>query len=60
MADKHLDEGIGRLKEAAGSLADDQGLKDEGQADRAEATFKDKVDKVVEALIARDKELGRT
>ena len=35
MADKHVDEGKGRLKEAAGNLADDQGLKDEGRADQA-------------------------
>ena len=45
MTDKHVDEGKGRLKEAAGSLADDQGLKDEDRADQAKATFKDKVEK---------------
>jgi len=56
MADKHVDEGKGRLKEAAGNLPDDQGLKDEGRADQAKATFKDKVEKVIDALSARDKE----
>ena len=60
MADKHVDEGKGGLKEAAGSLGDDQSLKDEGRADQAKATFKDKVEKVVDALGARDKEVGRT
>ena len=60
MADKLVEEGKGRLKEAAGSLADDQGLKDEGRADQARARFKDKVEKVIDALSARDKEVGRT
>ena len=55
MADKHVDEGKGRLKEAAGSLTDDKSLKDDGKADQAKATFKDKVEKVVDALSARDK-----
>ena len=55
MADKHIDEGKGRLKEAAGSLTDDHGLKNEGRADQAKATVKDTVDKVVDALTARDK-----
>ena len=55
MADKHIDEGKGRLKQAAGSLTDDQSLKNEGKADQAKATVKDEVDKVVDALTARDK-----
>ena len=46
MADKHIDEGKGRLKQAAGSLTDDRRLKNEGKADQAKATVKDKVDKV--------------
>jgi uncharacterized protein YjbJ (UPF0337 family) len=44
--DKNVDEGKGRLKEAAGSLSDDQDLKNEGKGDRAKASVKDKVDKV--------------
>jgi uncharacterized protein YjbJ (UPF0337 family) len=48
MADKHIDEGKGRLKQAAGSLTDDHSLKNEGKADQAKATVKDKVDKVVD------------
>jgi uncharacterized protein YjbJ (UPF0337 family) len=55
MADKHIDEGKGRLKQAAGSLTDDQSLKNEGKADQAKATVKDKVGKVADALTARDK-----
>jgi uncharacterized protein YjbJ (UPF0337 family) len=44
--DKTVDEGKGRLKEAAGSLTADRDLKKEGKADRAKASVKDKVDKV--------------
>lgn len=46
MDDKHVDEGKGRLKEAAGSLTDDRQLKNEGKVDRGKASAKDKVDKV--------------
>jgi uncharacterized protein YjbJ (UPF0337 family) len=46
--DKNVDEGKGRLKEAAGSLTDDQDLKNEGKGDRAKAAVKDKVDKVAD------------
>jgi len=55
MSDKHVAEGKGRLKEAAGSLTDDQSLKNEGKVDRGKATVKDKVDKVADALSGRDK-----
>jgi uncharacterized protein YjbJ (UPF0337 family) len=55
MADKHVDEGKGRLKEAAGSLTDDRDLKNEGKVDRGKATVKDKVDKVADVLKGRDK-----
>jgi uncharacterized protein YjbJ (UPF0337 family) len=55
MADKHIDEGKGRIKQAAGSLTDDQSLKNEGKVDQAKASIKDKVDKVADALTAHDK-----
>jgi uncharacterized protein YjbJ (UPF0337 family) len=42
--DKNMDEGIGRLKEAAGSVTGDDSLKREGSADRAKASIKDKID----------------
>ena len=48
MSDKYADEGKGRLKEAAGSLAGDGDLKREGEADRAKASVKDKVDRLAE------------
>jgi uncharacterized protein YjbJ (UPF0337 family) len=59
MSDKYADESKGRLKEAAGSLAGDDDLKDEGKADQARASLKDKVDraadKVKDALDGDDK-----
>ena len=55
MTDKHVDEGKGRIKEAAGNLTSDRSLKNEGKADRAKATVKDKVDKVADVLSGRDK-----
>jgi uncharacterized protein YjbJ (UPF0337 family) len=46
--DKNVDEGVGRLKEAAGSLTGDDSLKQEGSADRAKASIKDKIDSAAE------------
>jgi uncharacterized protein YjbJ (UPF0337 family) len=46
--DKTVDDAKGRLKEAAGSLTDDRRLKNEGEADRAKASLKDKVDKLAD------------
>jgi len=54
MADKHVDEGKGRAKEAAGSLTGDDSLKNEGKADQASASVKDAVDKV-KGLFGRKK-----
>ncbi|MGI8427933.1 MAG: CsbD family protein [Solirubrobacteraceae bacterium] len=48
MTDKNVDEGKGRLKEAAGSLTGDERLKNEGKADQAKASVKDSVDKVAD------------
>lgn len=53
MSDK-TDQLKGRVKEAAGDLTDDEGLKREGKVDRAAGTIKEKageaVDKVKDAL----------
>lgn len=46
--DKSIDEGKGRLKEAAGSLTDDDDLKNEGRVDRAKASAKDKIDRAAD------------
>jgi uncharacterized protein YjbJ (UPF0337 family) len=46
--DKNVDEGAGRLKEAAGSLLDDDELKNEGKTDRAKASVKDKIDQAAD------------
>jgi uncharacterized protein YjbJ (UPF0337 family) len=56
--DKNVDEGKGRLKEAAGSLTSDNGLKNEGKADQAKASAKGKIDKAAEKvkdLLDRDR-----
>ena len=41
--DGKMDEGKGRLKEAAGDLTGDQDLKNEGKVDRASGKVKDAV-----------------
>ncbi len=43
MGDGDLDDAKGRMKEAAGSLTDDDSLKNEGKVDRASGSVKDKV-----------------
>jgi uncharacterized protein YjbJ (UPF0337 family) len=55
MTDKHVDEGKGRVKEAAGSLTGNRSLKNEGKVDRGKATIKDQVDKVADTLSASKK-----
>jgi uncharacterized protein YjbJ (UPF0337 family) len=54
MSDKHVDEGKGRLKEAAGSLTGDDSLKNEGKVDQAKSTVKDGVDKVADKVTGKD------
>ncbi|MEA2347150.1 MAG: hypothetical protein QOG62_937 [Thermoleophilaceae bacterium] len=41
--DGKMDEAKGRIKEAAGDLTDDRGLKNEGKVDRATGEVKDRV-----------------
>ncbi len=56
--DKRVDEGKGRLKEAAGSLTGDDSLKNEGKGDQAKSSVKDSVDKVADkakGILDRDK-----
>ena len=43
MSDGKVDEGKGRLKEAAGDVTNDDSLKNEGKVDRASGSIKDKV-----------------
>ena len=50
MDDKHIDEGKGRLKEAAGALTGDDELRGEGKADQAKASVKDKIDSVADKV----------
>ena len=49
MTDGKLDEGKGRVKEAAGDLTGDRELKNEGKVDRASGTVKDKVGDAADA-----------
>jgi uncharacterized protein YjbJ (UPF0337 family) len=44
------DEAKGRIKEAAGALTDDDDLKREGKADRAEGKAKEVVDKAADKV----------
>ena len=43
MGDGTADDLKGRVKEAAGDVSDDQGLKNEGKVDRATGSVKDKL-----------------
>jgi uncharacterized protein YjbJ (UPF0337 family) len=55
---ENLDEAKGRVKEAAGDLTDDKGLKREGKVDKASSdvkeTLDDAADKVKETVNPRD------
>ena len=59
MGDGTADDAKGRLKEAAGSLTGDDGLKREGKVDQAAGTVKDKVgdaaDKAKDVVSGDDK-----
>jgi uncharacterized protein YjbJ (UPF0337 family) len=55
---ENVDDAKGRVKEAAGSLTDDQSLKNEGKVDKATGQVKDKVgdaaDKVKDVVNPKD------
>jgi uncharacterized protein YjbJ (UPF0337 family) len=55
MADKHIDDGKGRIKEAAGSLTGNKRLKHEGRADQTKAKIKDTLDNVVDTVTGHNK-----
>ena len=50
MTDKNVDQAKGRVKEAAGALTGDQGLKNEGRADQAKGSLKKAVDRLAETV----------
>jgi uncharacterized protein YjbJ (UPF0337 family) len=50
MTEINTDKAKGRVKEAAGALTDDKGLKNEGRADQAKGSVKKAVDKVAETV----------
>ena len=47
---ENMDEAKGRVKEAAGSLTDDDDLKREGKVDRIKSDVKEGVDKVTDKV----------
>lgn len=49
-SDANTDEAKGRAKEAAGSLTGDDDLKDEGKADQASASVKEKANQAKETF----------
>ena len=57
--DGKMDEGKGRVKEAAGSLTGDDSLKNEGKVDRATGSIKDAIggaaDKVKDVVNPKDR-----
>ncbi len=58
MADKNVDKGKGRIKEATGTLTGDDSLKNEGKTDQAKSSVKDTVDKMADKakdVLNRDK-----
>ena len=50
MGDGTADDVKGRVKEAAGDLTDDQGLKNEGKVDKATSTVKEGIEKAEDAV----------
>ena len=50
MTDKNIDQAKGRVKEAAGALTGDRGLKNEGHVDQAKGSVKKAVDRVAETV----------
>jgi len=50
MTERNIDQAKGRVKEAAGALTGDRGLKHEGQADQAKGSLKKAVDRVAETV----------
>jgi uncharacterized protein YjbJ (UPF0337 family) len=60
VSDSKIDEGKGRVKEAAGALTGDESLKREGKVDQAKSTVKDAIDKVEDGVDkVADKVTGR-
>jgi len=50
MVDGSIDKAKGRLKEAAGALADDDSLRREGKVDQAAGSIKEKAGKAIDAV----------
>jgi uncharacterized protein YjbJ (UPF0337 family) len=55
MTDKNIDKAKGRVKQAAGALSGDKGLKNEGRVEEAKGSAKNTVDKVADSLTGHNK-----
>jgi uncharacterized protein YjbJ (UPF0337 family) len=51
MAEKTVDKAKGRIKEAAGAVAGDSSLKNEGRAEQAKGSLKKAAEKVQESIV---------
>jgi uncharacterized protein YjbJ (UPF0337 family) len=56
---KNIDQAKGRIKEAAGALTGDRGLKNEGHADQAKGSLKKAVDRLKETVKGHNRSNGR-
>jgi uncharacterized protein YjbJ (UPF0337 family) len=55
MTNKNLGKAKGRVKEAAGALAGDRRLKNEGRADQARGSVKNAADKAADRLTRKQR-----
>ena len=53
MANKNIDKAKGRVKQAAGSLSGNKGMKNEGRVEEAKGSAKNTLHKVAETLTGR-------
>jgi uncharacterized protein YjbJ (UPF0337 family) len=60
MANKNIDKAKGRVKQAAGSLSGNKGMKNEGRVEEAKGSVKNAGDKVADTLTGRNRNNKRT
>jgi uncharacterized protein YjbJ (UPF0337 family) len=60
MANKNIDKAKGRVKQAAGSLSGNKGMKNEGRVEEAKGSVKNAGDKVADTLTGRNRSNKRS
>jgi uncharacterized protein YjbJ (UPF0337 family) len=60
MTNKNIDKAKGRVKQAAGSLSGNKGMKNEGRVEEAKGSVKNAGDKVADTLTGRNRNNKRT